>query len=57
LSERKRGVRKKQRCHKDMEVPGKHRVDEKTCWKDTKKHIRKDGELLKSSWGIFLESS
>jgi hypothetical protein len=40
-----------------MEVPGKHRVDEKTCWKDTKKHIGKDGELLESSWGVFLESS
>jgi hypothetical protein len=36
-----------------MEVPGKHRVDEKTCWKDTKKHIGKDGELLESSWGVF----
>jgi hypothetical protein len=50
-------VRKNLRCHKDMEVPVRHRGEESTCWKDTKKYIGKDGELLESSWGVFLESS
>ena len=48
-------VGKKQRCHKDMEVPGRHRGDGRTmmCWKDTEVQIRKDGELLKSSWAAY----
>ena len=36
-----------------MEVPVRHRGEESTCWKDTKKYIGKDGELLESSWGVF----
>jgi hypothetical protein len=54
---RKKHRWKNLRCHKDMEVSLRHRGEERTCWKDTKKYIGKNGELLESSWGVFLESS